>query len=266
MTTAWTTDAATPDVSRAVGLTLLWGLDGVALRTVGGGRVPNVTEGPLRRRLAEAELPVVAVDPGLFEGAASARAGWLNDLAALDETSAFCARVGCGLVRVGALAAGEPGDLDVAAEALRQAGERAARDGLRLAVRNDAATAVATGAALAALLAATDHPAVGADWRPADALLAGEAPGEGLAALGRAPLCVGVRDGVPDGAADGGWARAVVGEGAVGWGGHLAALARARVRGAAGDRRGPAPGPVGRSGLRHGADPGGAPRPAREIA
>ena len=119
----------------------------------------------------------------------------------------------------------------MAADALRQAGERVARDGLRLAVRNDAATAVATGAALAALLAATDHPAVGADWRPADALLAGEAPGEGLAALGRAPLCVGVRDGVPDVAADGGWARAVVGEGAVGWGGHLAALARTRFGG-----------------------------------
>ena len=235
MTTAWTTDLATPDATRAVRLTLLWGLDGVALRTVGGGRVPNVTEAPLRRRLAEAELPVVAVDPGLFEGAAAFRAGWLGDLAALDETAAFCARVGCGLVRVGALAGGPPdaaagaapGDLDRAADALRQAGEQAARHGLRLAVRNDAATAVATGAALGALLDAVGHPAVGPDWRPADALLAGEPPAEGLAALGRAPLCVGVRDG----RLGGGWTPAAVGEGDLGWDGHLAALAAAGFRG-----------------------------------
>ena len=237
MTTAWTTDTVTPDPARAVGLTLLWGLDGVALRTVGGGRVPNVTEAPLRRRLAEAELPVVAVDPGLFEGAAGSRAGWLNDLAALDETAAFCVRVGCGLVRVGALALGEANAsarLDAAGEALRQAGDHAAGHGLRLAVRNDAQTAVATGAALAALLDAVDHPAVGADWRPADAVLAGESPSDGLAALGRAPLCVGVRDGEPvrdrsaGPSADGlgsGWARAVVGQGGLGWGEQLSALA-----------------------------------------
>ncbi len=219
MTTAWTTDAATPDAARAVRLTLLWGLDGVALRTLGGGRVPNVNEAPLRRRLDEAELPVVAVDPGLFEGAASARAGWMDDLAALDETAAFCVRLGCGLVRIGALAAGP--DLGGAADALRQAGERAARLGLRLAVRNDAQTAVATGAALADLLGATGHPAVGADWRPADALMAGEAPADGLAALARAPLCVGVQDGHGGG---GGWTPAAVGEGSVGWERHLAAL------------------------------------------
>ena len=225
MTTAWTTDAATPDAARAVRLTLLWGLDGVALRTLGGGRVPNLTEAPLRRRLDEAELPVVAVDPGLFEGAASARAGWLDDLAALDETAAFCARLGCALVRVGALATGP--DLDGAADALRQAGERAARHGLRLAVRNDAATAVATGAALAHLLGAVGHPAVGADWRPADALVAGEAPADGLAALGR-PLCVGVQDG----RGGDGWTPTPVGEGAVGWERHLAALARVGFDGA----------------------------------
>ena len=228
MTTAWTTDTATPDVSRAVRLTLLWGLDGVALRTVGGGRVPNVTEAPLRRRLAEAELPVVAVDPGLFEGEAAARAGWLDDLAALDEVAAFCARLGCDVVRVGALAAGESVDHEAAADALRQAGERAAEHGLRLAVCNDAATGVATGAALAALLDAVGHPAVGADWRPADAMLAGEAPADGLAGLGRAPLCVGVREGYSDGD---GWTRAVVGEGSVGWGAHLVALAQAEFVG-----------------------------------
>ena len=226
MTTAWTTDVATPDPARAVRLSLLWGLDGVVLRTVGGGRVPTINEAPLRRRLDEAELPVLAVDPGLFEGAVAARAGWLDDLDALDAVAAFCRRMGCRLVRVGALAAAA--ETDGAAEALRQAGERAARHGLRLAVRNEAGTAVATGDALAALLDATHHPAVGADWRPADAHQAGEPPAAGLAALvdaGRAPWVVSVRDLASDGS------RAVVGDGVLGWDAHLAALAAAGASG-----------------------------------
>lgn len=224
MTTAWTTDVATDDVARAISLTLFWGLDGVSLRGVGGERVPNVNEAPLRRRLEEADLPVVALDPGLFEGAADARAVWLNDLVALDDVAAFGRRVGCDLVRVGALSASTA---EHAADALRQAGARAAQLGLRLAVRNDASTSTRTGAELAALLQEVDHPAVGADWRPADALVAGEAPAEGLAALvgaGVPVLCVGVRDGTTS---DGLWNEATVGDGIVGWDRQLAALAEA---------------------------------------
>lgn len=231
MTPAWTTDAATDDPTRAVRLTLLWGLEGVALRLVDGGRVPTVTEGPLRRRLEEAELDVVALDPGLFEGAATARASWLDDLDRLAEVAAFGERFGCALVRVGALAAPDGFDPALAADALRQAGERAASLGLRLAVRNEAGTAVATGADLAALLAAVAHPAVGADWRPADAVLAGEDPASGLSALtgaGVPVVCVGVRDGRAVGDE---WEDEVVGEGGVGWDAHLAALARAGVEG-----------------------------------
>ena len=228
MTTAWTPDIATADAARAVRLTLLWGLDGVALRTLDGGRVPDVTEGPLRRRLDEAELPVVALDPGLFEGDATARPVWLNDLARLEDVAAFGRRLGCDLVRVGALAV-PPFDAGLAAEALRQAGERAAALGLRLAVRNEAGSGVPTGAALAQLLTAAAHPALGADWRSADAAAGGEAPSDGLAALvdaGHVPLCVGVRDGTfADGAETG------VGEGDVGWEGHVAALAAAGVEG-----------------------------------
>ena len=225
MTPALLTDAVTADAARAVRLTLFWGLEGVALRTVGGGRVPNVAEGPLRRRLDEADLAVVALDPGLFEGAVASRAAWLNDLDALADLAPFARRFGCGLVRVGALAEPDGWDAGRAAEALRDAGERARGLGLRLAVRNEAGGAVGTGGALADLLGALDHDAVGADWRPADALAAGEDPADGLAALLRrgAPLCVGVRDGRPGGA----WEEAVVGEGGVGWGRQLAALAGA---------------------------------------
>lgn len=224
MTTALLTDSVTADPARAVRLTLLWGLDAVVLRTVGGARVPDVAEGPLRRRLEENELPVAGLDPGLFEGSASARAGWLDDLARLDDLAPFARRVGAGLVRVGALAADDT--TDGAAGALRQAGERAAALGLKLAVRNDVESVIATGAALAALLAEADHPALAADWRPADALVSGEDPEAGLRALTDADVfiaCVGVRDGKTDGD----WTETVVGEGAVGWGRQLSALAAA---------------------------------------
>jgi len=231
MTLALLTDAVTGDAARAVRLTLLWGLEGVALRTVGGGRVPNVVEGPLRRRLEDAELPVVALDPGLFEGAASARAAWLNDLDALTDLAPFARRVGCDLVRVGALASPDGWDAEVASTALRRAGDQAQSLGLRLAVRNEAGSAIATGAALANLLESVAHEAVGADWRPSDALHAGEDPHDGLAALlrGRVPFCIGVRDGRVE--ADG-WTETVVGEGDVTWDRQVRALTDAEYEGA----------------------------------
>ena len=227
MTPAWNTDLVTPNLERAVHYTLLWGLEGVALRTVGGAgdRVPFVNEAAVRRRLDDAELPVVAVDPGLLEGSWAVRAGWMNDLAVLDEAAAFAARVGCSVVRVGALG-GEGGayDDEVAAGALRRAGDVAGEHGVRLAVRNEVGTGLETGAALAALLAAAGHPAVGADWRPADVLVAGEAPADGLRALldaGVSVVCVGVRDGVVGGA---GWEETAPGEGIAGWAEQFALL------------------------------------------
>lgn len=221
------TDTVTPDLGRAVHYALLWGLEGVALRTVGGPgeRVPFVNEAQVRARLEAAELPVAAVDPGLFESGPSRRAAWMNDLAAFDETAAFCRRVGCGLVLVGALA--EPGaDTDAAAPVLQQAGDAAARAGLRLAVRNEAGGTCASGAALAALLARIAHAHVGAAWSPADAAEAGHDPAAGLAALLGAEVpvfYVAVRDGVEEGGA---WVPRMPGEGAVGWPAQLGALAR----------------------------------------
>lgn len=230
MTPAWTTDAVTPDLARAVHYTLLWGLEGVVLQTVGGAgdRVPFVNEAALRARLAEAELPVLAVAPGLFEGSLASRATWLNDLTVLDDTAAFCRRVGCGVVRVGALAAdADAYDADAAADALRQAGERAARGGVRLAVRNEADTAVASGADLADLLGRVGHASVGADWRPADALASGSDPADGVAALVGADVSfetVGVRDGRIE---QGAWEETTAGEGGVGWEAQVEALAAA---------------------------------------
>ena len=221
MTVGWVTDTVTPDLSRALHYTLLWGFDGVVLRTIGTGRVPFVNEGALRRRLGADDVPILAIDPGLFEGEATARATWMNELASFDDTAAFCARMGVTRVRAGALAASvEAYDEARAADALRQLGALAERAGLIIAVRNEAGTAVATGAALASLLRAVGHASVEADWRPFDALEAGEAPSDGLATLRSVGeiATLTVRDQTPEGDP------AAPGEGRVDWDAQILAL------------------------------------------
>lgn len=225
MLPVWFTDTVTPDLDRALGYTLLWGLEGVVLRAVGkrGDRVPHVNEAKVKRRIAEHEVPVVAIDPGLFESPAEARGAWMNDLAMLSEVAAFCGRIGCRSVLVGAL----PGDDALASEALRKAGAAAERHGLVLAVRNEIGGR-ATGRSLARLLGAVGHAHVRAAWSPADALEAGESASEGLTALAADLAFVSVRDGV---AASSGWEPRGLGDGEIGWADLLSGLHEAGYAG-----------------------------------
>lgn len=225
MIPVWLTDTLTSDIARSIHYTLLWGLEGVALRTVDRDTVvPDVNEPKLRRRLAEAELPVVAVEPGLFECAPEARALWLNDIERLAETVAFCQRMDCPLIISGALPGGDP---DLAAQALRRAAGRLAGTGRRLCLRNQGSGRTPA-AGLARLLRETASPSVMACWDPATALLQdGEAPLDGLAALGEDIAMVIARDvrlARPDAATP-------FGEGDVGWEALTAALARRGFRG-----------------------------------
>jgi len=224
MRIGWTTDTVTTDASRALHYTLLWGLDGVVLRTLGkaGERVPFINEGPLRRRLDADEVPVFAIDPGLFEGDLRARASWMNEVDAFEDIASFCRRQSVSLVLAGALATGaEPYDEVDAADAIRQLGDAAARADLYVAIRNEGGTAVSTGAALASLLQHVSHPAVQADWRPLDALRAGEDPSAGLEALRDVAQIASltVKDEGPDGTPS------VPGQGQIDWEGQLGVLA-----------------------------------------
>lgn len=211
MLPVWLTDTVTSDLDRALHYTLLWGLEGVVLRAVGGpaDRVPHVNEAQLKRRLREHELPAAAVDPGLFEQSAEQRSVWMNDLMLLDETAAFCERIGCKRILVGGL----PGTAETAVEALRRAGTQASRRGCTVAIRNEA-EGRATGQELANLLEAVGHPAVRACWSPAEGLQAGENAAAGLDALSEWVDLVMVRDGQ---ASAMGWQPEPLGEGAVGW-------------------------------------------------
>ncbi len=234
MLPAWLADTVTSDLDRALHYTLLWGLEGVELRTVGGpaDRVPHVNVAKLERRLKEAEVLPVSVVPGMFAGHTEARAAWLNELAMFDETLRLCRRIGCPRVVVSAFAASDdeaPADdgTEAAAGALRRAGAAAERHGIALAVLNAYDGAHATGAALARLLRRVDRDLVRAAWDPAAAYRAGEDPSDGLAALeGRLEL-VRCADGHGWGAD---WTPAPLGEGAIDWPGQVLALNAQRFR------------------------------------
>ncbi|MEM8598420.1 MAG: sugar phosphate isomerase/epimerase [Bacteroidota bacterium] len=217
------TDTVSTDLDRALHYALLWGHEGLVLRTMGrhGERVPTVNEAKLRRRLEEHEMPLVAVEPGLFEGAAADRTQGFTDLGELAEVAAFCERFACHVVLIGALAADPAADPTAGADLLRRAGAAAQRHGLTLAVRNAAGTGCASGQALARLLAAVDHPHVQAAWSPIEALRVDADPMAGVQGLaGRVALTV-VRDGQAEAA---GWTETTPGDGAVDWNAHLAAL------------------------------------------
>lgn len=184
MIPCWIPDSVTTVPDRFVEQALLWGIEALELQTVGGAsdRVPNVNVSRLERLLDRSELAVAAVVPGLFEGPASDRASWMNDLHLLDEVLSFCRRLSCGLVVVSPFSGGT--DRAAAAEPLRRAGDRAGKAGITLAVLNSGDTTCPTGRDLADLLHALDHAAVRAAWDPAAAAAAGEPVSLGTAAVG----------------------------------------------------------------------------------
>lgn len=223
MLPVWLTDTVTSDLERALHYTLLWGLQGVELRTVGGAedRVPSVNVTQVKQRLDDSEMLAAAVDPAMFEGSVGDRVAWLNELTVFDETLRFCERIGCPRIVVSSFAATDDFDLSAAADALRRAGDAAAEYGRTVAVLNAADMACPTGHALAELLDAVDHAFVRAAWSPAEAVQAGEEPAAGLAALGDRVTLVRCRDGQMT---NGRWEEMPFDEGAIDWAKQLALL------------------------------------------
>ena len=124
------------------------------MRMVGrhGERVPFVNEARLRRRLEENEIPVAAIDPGLFAGPVEDRSAWMNELSSFAETLDFCRRIACSRVIVSGFASPVERQPE-AAEALRRAADLAARAGVRLIVFHAGETCAPDAVALASLLA-----------------------------------------------------------------------------------------------------------------
>jgi sugar phosphate isomerase/epimerase len=224
MVPVWLTDTVTSDLKRALHYTQLWGLHGMELRTVGGpdDRIPFVNEKQIREQLEGTELLLSSVVPSMFEGPVSDRAAWMNDLLQFEDTLKLCRRVGCPRVTVSPFAA-EPGvACEPIAEALQEAGEKAAEYDILVAVRNGPETACPTGQALADLLSRVEAANVRAAWNPVGALRAGEDPADGLMALAGLVTLVRCSDGRVEG---GRWVDTPLGEGNVGWTEQLQQLA-----------------------------------------
>lgn len=238
-------DSVTFDIDRAVHYALLWGLEGLELRAVGGpnDRVPFVNESKIRGRLLEGDLPVVAVHPPTFLGRIDDPAGRLNDLAQFEETLEFCRRLNCPRVVVSSFrldgsdqgaddANGTHSAIDertatdeqwkMAAEVLRRAGEQAARAEVMICVLNESGFLAPDGRRLGKLMDEVDSRAVVAAWNPADALRAGEEPAAGLECLGGRVGLVRCRNGVAMG---NGWEPRSIDSGEIDWPDQLQRLA-----------------------------------------
>ncbi len=179
------TDTVSADPRRALDSALLWGFEAVSLRTVGTQRVPDVNEAKLRRLLEEAEMPLATVDPGLFEGDATAPGAGLDDLEALRALAPFCARMDTKTIIVGPMGAA-PRTTEQASGVLARAGEIAASHGLTLAVRNEGEAAATV--ALAELVHSVGHASVAGWWSVAASREAGETPEQSAKALAGVPL------------------------------------------------------------------------------
>lgn len=216
MVPVWLTDTVTSDLNRALHYTQLWGLHGMELRTVGGpdDRIPHVNEKQIREQMEGTELLLASVVPSMFEGPVSDRAAWMNDLLQFEDTLKLCRRIGCPRATISPFAA-EPGvSMAPMADALQEAGEKAAEYDILIAVRNGPETACPTGQALADLLSRVNHPNVRAAWNPVGALRAGEDPSDGLTALAGLVTLVRCSDGR---ITNGHWDDLPLGKGAVGW-------------------------------------------------
>jgi sugar phosphate isomerase/epimerase len=121
--------------------------------------------------------------------------------------------------------------LDRIVVALKDLADRAAERGLIIAVENEQACNVATGAETGRLLAALDHPALKALWDPANASILGEIPfPDGYSKLPPARIVhVHAKDCVVSGYTPT-WG--ALGEMGIDWRGQLAALKRDGYRGA----------------------------------
>jgi sugar phosphate isomerase/epimerase len=244
-------DEISADAETAVELGVEWGVRAFELRGFGGERVPLLSEfkkARLGELVEEYGLQIVAISPGLFKCPYPTgrrerfplrtfdtalygrwRAG--QDLVKyhreelLPASIEYARQIGAGLVvvfgfdRVGQPAGPAP---DGVLLALQAAAQQAAAAGLQLAVEVEDGFWADTGERTAALLGAVGHPALGANWDPGNAYVAGDDPyPAGYRALRDHVRHVHFKDVArrPDGTL------AYVVEGDVDWAGQIAALA-----------------------------------------
>lgn len=203
-------------LGEALALGRSWGYDGVELRLIDGELIdpgmPAAQRAQIRRTLATAGLPAVAVDSSIRLTDGGAAAAQLNQF--LELASDWEAP----LVRVfgGPLPAGGPGraaGLEAAARVLTAAAPRAARLGVRIGLETHDDFSAAR--VVAGVLARVPDPGVGAVWDSHHPFRAGESAAEAYAALAPRILLAQVKDARRAPERADGWQLVLLGQGEV---------------------------------------------------
>jgi sugar phosphate isomerase/epimerase len=234
------TDEISPDLAVALRHGISWGIRLYELRCIGTQRVPHVdarTRSALARARRELDVHFTALSPGCFKCAIDDEAQTLRDSRdTLPRALDLACALGCPTVIVfgfrrdratestaAGSAAAERDAAERVAEVLHAAAVSAASRGLTIAVENEPGFFCDSGGRTASILAAAGHPALRANWDPANAFGCGGAPfPDGYEALRPFIANVHAKD-----TREGSLVRCVpLGEGLLDWRGQLAALRR----------------------------------------
>jgi sugar phosphate isomerase/epimerase len=199
------TDEISADPETAIELGAEWGIHNFELRGFYTDRVPNLSAYQIERlgeTLAAHEAGIIAISPGLFKipfplgRRETASLAWLDHglfqhwRSLKDEVKyhhdellpaslEFAKSLGVKLILVfGFHRGGHPAGPapDEVQELLYSAAEQAAEAGIQLAVEVEDGFWADTGQRTTAMMAAINHPALGVNWDPGNAFMAGDMP------------------------------------------------------------------------------------------
>jgi len=189
------TDDFSPDLDVALDAMLSVGMSGVELRTIGGRNIIDLDNDEIDGvcdKVATRGMTILSIASPLlkcvfpggpqldarFQQDAFASRHTFDDQARLtDRAFEITDRTGAGIIRVFSYwRTVNPSALfDPVVLALRRLAESAPA-GVTIGLENEHACNVGTGEELGTMMAAVDHPGLGAIWDPANALVAGEVP------------------------------------------------------------------------------------------
>ncbi len=226
-------DEISPDFSEAVRYGNAWGISLYELRVLKSGRVPQVDPVELdeiQKLITQHHCIISALSPGIFKHPLSKKHDLEQELTeVLPRTLDLAGRFNSRFVIVFGFRreADEPAEnRKWATDFLRRAAERAARDGITVAVENEPGFWCDSGANTAQIIEAANIPSLRANWDPCNGYGTAEIPfPDGYEAIKHLIANVHVKD-----TKRGSLIECVpVGEGAIDWKGQLHALVRDRI-------------------------------------
>jgi sugar phosphate isomerase/epimerase len=194
-------------------------------------RIPDIPShriNELKNAVSGGDIIITGVTPGLFkvpfQDAAQLEKD-LNDL--LPRACDLCMDFNCPRVIAFSVIQSAHGSRERAMELIAKAATTTAAYGLQLSIENEPGFYCHTGVATAAFLQELNLPAVGVNWDPANAVIAGEAAYPvGYDAILPHIQNVHVKDSIP--LPPDKWENRLIGDGGVNWWGQLRSLLRDR--------------------------------------